>query len=476
MKKQQLRREINTGGVMSALSCLETPKTVKDIVRLLAEFIDNSIDAGANQIYVGIDPLGFLEIEDNGQGMSYSELIKLPNIAVSNKTKSIGRYGIGFKLAAATISEQYQVSSKGVSISGRSDSELFTVAGGSNLEGTDVRLWLKPNITKLVKANLQQIAKGLSVCYPNHVTNIQFNGKYLSEYKGSFGNWKELGVFIFQNKLVCMVSHCLEDKEVGYVGREWAGTYLVYRIPGETPKYRALSYGSSIYLEELKNRNIDYTDLRVTILFDDSNTFKPSTNKDDLIVADNDPEATEFLHSLPEKIAEVYCKYKEAQAEELNNKKMDKALKYISKTITDFMRNNDLDLSKYGFSGSIYTKLDAEPKEKTDPEQERSPRSDKGGKRNIAIDAIKDNRGPNKRHFYVEIGGEKQNRVRLIINVDHNATQNFLKSDATLSNAVAGWIPEIITQITFNGKSVEMDEYLDRHSEILSLVESTKKK
>ena len=86
----------------------------------VADIIDNSISANANEIKVFSDPLAtvpFFCIVDNGCGMSSSELdnAMLPGSDRSEKAdgeKELGRFGLGLKSASLSQCREFIVASK----------------------------------------------------------------------------------------------------------------------------------------------------------------------------------------------------------------------------------------------------------------------------------------------------------------------------------------------------------------------------
>jgi hypothetical protein len=78
---------------------------------MLAEFIDNSIDARTGdsvEVEVTIDAKRVV-IEDNGRGMDKATLIKALTIAHSNKKDALGEYGLGMKAAAVALGNAFVI-------------------------------------------------------------------------------------------------------------------------------------------------------------------------------------------------------------------------------------------------------------------------------------------------------------------------------------------------------------------------------
>lgn len=80
----------------------------------LLELIDNSVDAGATIVSIRQDEGGTLEIIDNGHG--FKDMVSAFILGKSNKTDSIGRYGIGMKDACLCYSKATEVESNGKKI------------------------------------------------------------------------------------------------------------------------------------------------------------------------------------------------------------------------------------------------------------------------------------------------------------------------------------------------------------------------
>lgn len=86
----------------------------------IADLIDNSITAGANEITItyGIDNFSsFVRIEDNGRGMTENELLNAMKIGSFNplhsrQTEDLGRFGLGLKTASFSQCRRLTVKSR----------------------------------------------------------------------------------------------------------------------------------------------------------------------------------------------------------------------------------------------------------------------------------------------------------------------------------------------------------------------------
>jgi hypothetical protein len=80
----------------------------------LLELIDNSIDAGAKNVYIR-ESENALFIEDDGEG--FEDIFRAFDIGESRKVGQIGRYGVGLKDASVKYSRKTIISSRGNSAS-----------------------------------------------------------------------------------------------------------------------------------------------------------------------------------------------------------------------------------------------------------------------------------------------------------------------------------------------------------------------
>ena len=67
---------------------------------VLAELVDNSLDAGASRVDIRLGPGKSLSIKDDGVGCKDIAVMVRPGDRQVHETTSLGRYGIGLKDAA----------------------------------------------------------------------------------------------------------------------------------------------------------------------------------------------------------------------------------------------------------------------------------------------------------------------------------------------------------------------------------------
>ena len=75
---------------------------------ILTEMVANSLDSGAGQICLAVDPVEpALSVVDNGSGMERRELARIHDLAASAKTRGqgIGFAGVGIKLGLLVSEE-----------------------------------------------------------------------------------------------------------------------------------------------------------------------------------------------------------------------------------------------------------------------------------------------------------------------------------------------------------------------------------
>lgn len=89
-------------------------RTGYSLPEILAEFIDNSLDARVNDtvhVDVSIDA-SRVTITDDASGMSKSHLVSALTLAASAKVDSLGEYGIGLKAAAVAMADAFVIETK----------------------------------------------------------------------------------------------------------------------------------------------------------------------------------------------------------------------------------------------------------------------------------------------------------------------------------------------------------------------------
>jgi hypothetical protein len=112
---------IRTPAIPEASSMIETFRAIGySIETAIADIIDNSIPAGAKNIWISFKWLGsetWLAIKDDGKGMDNDELIQAlrpgsKNPLESRNKKDLGRFGLGLKTASFSQCRQLTVISK----------------------------------------------------------------------------------------------------------------------------------------------------------------------------------------------------------------------------------------------------------------------------------------------------------------------------------------------------------------------------
>jgi len=110
-----------TEAIPEASSMIETFRAIGySIEAAIADIIDNSISAGAENIWVNFDWKGsetWITIKDDGCGMSDSEIIEAMRPGCKNpledrSSKDLGRFGLGLKTASFSQCRKFSVISK----------------------------------------------------------------------------------------------------------------------------------------------------------------------------------------------------------------------------------------------------------------------------------------------------------------------------------------------------------------------------
>lgn len=110
-----------TSAIPEASSMIETFRAIGySIEAAVADIIDNSISAGAKNIWINFDWQGsdtWLSIKDDGCGMNNDELIQAmrpgsKNPLADRNSKDLGRFGLGLKTASFSQARQLTVLSK----------------------------------------------------------------------------------------------------------------------------------------------------------------------------------------------------------------------------------------------------------------------------------------------------------------------------------------------------------------------------
>lgn len=110
-----------TSAIPEAASMIETFRAIGyNIEAAVADIIDNSISAGAKNIWVNFEWLGsdtWLAVKDDGSGMNGEELVQAlkpgsKNPLSDRKSNDLGRFGLGLKTASFSQARKLSVISK----------------------------------------------------------------------------------------------------------------------------------------------------------------------------------------------------------------------------------------------------------------------------------------------------------------------------------------------------------------------------
>jgi hypothetical protein len=192
-----------------------------------------------------------------------------------------------------------------------------------------------------------------------------------------------------------------------------------------------------------------------------------STNKSGFIIERDIEGYTEFLAEVSKKITSEYIRIKEEREKEIKDKKVEQALKQMSKLLSKTLQdlNESLELFK---EGSYYTKREENPEDverKPQDAEDRKEREDKGSGRSVKLELVKSPLGEDNRCFQIERTPET-NLFRVILNIDHAYFQKIIEDHDTVNmpNFMIGMAPNILTEVSFYETDHSADEYKDRAS------------
>lgn len=193
----------------------------KDTGTAINEFVDNSIQAGANKVYVFVDPkISSIYIIDNGTGMSPEVLrycVMWGGTHRSNSRIGWGRFGFGHPSAAFFLTDQYETYSK-------------TKKGKWNSIGISLKeIEEDVSINKLVdeETGIIRVPEvNLDTSLPNEVieflakNKIQLNSGTITHIKSESGEdtphltSKYIGLKQFTNRLLMSLGTTYREKEL----------------------------------------------------------------------------------------------------------------------------------------------------------------------------------------------------------------------------------------------------------------------
>jgi hypothetical protein len=121
MKEIDYSKYKTTSAIPEAASMIETFRAIGyNIETAVADIIDNSISAGAKNVWISFDWLGsdtWLAVKDDGSGMNDKELIQAlrpgsKNPLSDRSSSDLGRFGLGLKTASFSQARKLTVISK----------------------------------------------------------------------------------------------------------------------------------------------------------------------------------------------------------------------------------------------------------------------------------------------------------------------------------------------------------------------------
>jgi len=153
----------------------------------LLELLDNSVDAGASIVSITLEEGGSLAITDDGHG--FKDLASAFTLGKSDKTDSIGRYGIGMKDACLVYSSSTEIISNGMRlivpwqeiIAGRVIADNLTVTPHDSYNLTTLRLidFDQKKSDKKENFNFTEIKRSYHLLIEAKEIEIVFNGNVL---------------------------------------------------------------------------------------------------------------------------------------------------------------------------------------------------------------------------------------------------------------------------------------------------------
>jgi len=460
-------RKVSVSGILTMMKNWNQPKNGKEFAYDIAELIDNSIDAKATEIRIGLQSHK-LSVVDNGMGMTTDQLSTALDIGYSSKKDCIGRYGVGMKITSLRIADNYTIQTINDNnlcyTTGICSSEMrpeIITGNTSKVNGTSIVLNLKKNMYK--KRWMRDVFETLSLIYsPVLATGevkIHLNARTLEP------TTFPVDPFFTASFKSLVVTAFVSDNFVKSDSYLYRGTY-VYLI-GK----RCLTTGTDYLIEDLTLKKYNYDDLRVMVGIIPGPEISASTNKSGFIIETDREEYSEFLSKVSEEITQTYIKIKEEREKEVKDKKVEQALKQMSKLLSKTLQelNESLELFK---EGSYYTEREEKevnPEPKKQDAEDRKEREDKGSGRSVKLELAKAPLGENNRCFQIERVPET-NLFKVILNTDHAYFQKIIEDHDTVNmpNFMIGMAPNILTEVSFYETDHTADEFKDRTSHMQS--------
>ena len=193
----------------------------------LLELIDNSIDAGANNVCIH-ESESALFIEDDGNG--FEDIFRAFDIGESRKVGQIGRYGVGLKDASVKYSRKTTISSRGKSASCDWDAAIETghaeiVPEKCSIHSTVIAWW---DFDELYKSAIQthEIRRCYALALARNL-NIEVNGVKLMPIEQPIFIESINESFQYEDKKVRVIGGIFNPNDENR--KSWAGYNIYYQ-------------------------------------------------------------------------------------------------------------------------------------------------------------------------------------------------------------------------------------------------------
>jgi hypothetical protein len=193
----------------------------------LLELIDNSIDAGANNVCIH-ESESALFIEDDGNG--FEDIFRAFDIGESRKVGQIGRYGVGLKDASVKYSRKTTISSRGKSASCDWDAAIETghaeiVPEKCSIHSTVIAWW---DFGRLYRSPIltQEIRRCYALALARNL-NIEVNGVKLLPTEQPVFIESINETFEYEDKRVRLTGGIFNPSDENR--KSWAGYNLYYQ-------------------------------------------------------------------------------------------------------------------------------------------------------------------------------------------------------------------------------------------------------